>query len=151
MCKISGCSGVNLLDRWFLKMDLFLSILGLKQWIFPRSCTDARCDFLCIFLCIPVIRCVVNFLQWHQGFSSARCSEKGHDTRLGSGWDKGADPFVLGMQTGSVFLSAKSACSSNVCHQTVLDVLFWCIDFFKKNSFTVKGGSSKGLKPKKIS
>lgn len=54
---------------------------------------------------------------------------KGHDARLGSGWDKDTDPFVLVMQPGSVFLSVKSACSSNVWHQTILDVLFGCVDF----------------------
>lgn len=47
-------------------------------------------------------------------------SERGHDTRLESGWDEDEDAFVLVMQTGSVFLSVKAACSS--VHHTILDV-----------------------------
>lgn len=45
---------------------------------------------------------------------------------------KGKDPSVLVMQTGSVFLSIKSAYRSNVLHHTILDVSFGCMDSFKK-------------------
>lgn len=102
-----------------LKIDLFCPVhLGVKKWIFPRSYTDARCEFR-----------VVDFLQWNQSFSSAR---KGHETRLGSGWDKDKDPFVLVMQSGSGFLSVKSSYGSNVLHHNILDVLFGWTDFLKK-------------------
>lgn len=59
------------------------------------------------------------FCSGSSTFLQPGVSERGHDTILESGWDKDEDAFVLVMQTGSVFLSVKAACSS--VHHTILD------------------------------